>query len=54
MHIGRLYAGIRKYGREKFRWFYHPLLEENEREWFHFFVWVGHYFYVCLERRRKE
>lgn len=52
MRIGRFHAGIRMHGRDKFRWFYHPLLWEHENEWFHFFVWIGYHFYMCLERCR--
>ena len=55
INIGRLSFGIRAYGRDKFRWFYHPVYNEKER--FVFFVWIGHYFYCCLlngPKRRLE
>lgn len=51
MRIGKFEAGIREYGRNKFHWFYHPLLEENEYSYFEFFVWFGWHLYLCF---RKE
>ena len=50
MAIGRFEFGIRKYARE-FKWFYHPLLKTNEKQFFVFFVWIGWHFYVCLRKK---
>ena len=50
--IGRFCLGIRAYGREKFRWFYHPLLKCNEKANFKFFVWIGWHFYACMRLKK--
>ena len=39
--------GKRVYGTDQFRWFYHPMLPQNEKEFFHFFVWFGKNCYIC-------
>ena len=42
----------RKYGTDKFRWFYHPMLPQNERDNFHFFVWIGKQWCIAWQRRK--
>ena len=39
--------GKRLHGTDRFRWFYHPLLQQNEKEYFHFFVWVGKHWFIA-------
>ena len=53
MQIGRFGFGIRKYARE-LKWFYHPMLKENEEQFFVFFVWIGWHFYVCLRKKQVD
>ena len=50
--IGRFYLGVRTHGREKFRWFYHPLFHEKAK--FNFFVWIGWHFYACMRLKNRE
>lgn len=42
--------GKRAYGTDRFRWFYHPLLPQKEKEFFHFFVWFGKNWYICWHK----
>lgn len=46
--------GKRACGTDRFRWFYHPLLPQNEKEFFHFFVWFGKNWYVCWHKKPKK
>ena len=50
MKIGKLEIGIRTHGRNKFKWFYHPLLKSNEERYFKFFVWIGWHLYACIQK----
>lgn len=54
MKIGRLYIGVRAYGRDKFRWFYHPMLRKHEEESFVFFVWIGWHIACCLAKKKNN
>lgn len=43
--------GKRLYGRNKFRWFYSPLLKESMKSGgFIIFWWLGHNWYFCLQK----
>lgn len=42
----------RKYGTDKFRWFYHPMLPQNERDNFHFFVWIGKHWCIAWPKSK--
>lgn len=47
--------GKRIYGRNKFRWFYSPLLKESMKEaGFIIFWWLGYNWYFCLRKSKKE
>lgn len=43
--------GKRLYGRNKFRWFYSPMLKENMKSGgIIIFWWLGHNWYFCLKK----
>lgn len=47
----KLSIGKRYYGRNKFRWFYSPMLKSNRKsEGFIFFWWLGRNWYICLKK----
>lgn len=47
----RLYIGKRAYGRNKFRWFYSPMLKQSmKEEGIIIFWWLGHNWYFCLKK----
>lgn len=52
MRIGRFTIGIRTCRTSDFLWFYHPLLECNEKPNFVFFVWIGWHLYACMRRKK--
>ena len=54
MKIGPIQIGLRAYGTDDFKWFYHPLLRENEKQWYHFFVWFGHNIYICWHKKEAK
>lgn len=51
----RLYIGKRAYGRDKFRWFYRPMLKHHmEAAGIIIFWWIGYNWYFCLKKTKKE
>ena len=43
----------RKYGTDEFKWFYHPMLPQNEKKYFHFLVWVGKHWLIAWPKKLK-
>ena len=47
----KLNIGKRCYGRDKFRWFYTPMLKSTKKaEGILIFWWIGRKWYLCLRR----
>ena len=47
----KIIIGKRLYGRNKFRWFYSPMLKENMKSGgIIIFWWLGHNWYFCLKK----
>lgn len=47
----RLFIGKRVYGRNKFRWFYSPMLKQSmKKDGFIIFWWLGYNWYFCLKK----
>ena len=53
MRIGRFEIGERRCGREKFHFFYCPMLWEWRRERFWFFWWFGKNG-MCVSKRKNS
>lgn len=51
----KISIGKRVYGRNKFRWFYSPMLKENMKaNGIIVFWWLGHNWYFCLKKRTEQ
>lgn len=48
----KIYIGKRAYGRNKFRWFYSPMLKKTMKtNGIIIFWWLGHDWYFCLKKK---
>ena len=54
MNIGKLVIGKRLHGTQKFRVFYCPILKTLRKEYFWFFWWFGHNWYICLPKKNTS
>lgn len=50
----KVYIGKRAYGRNKFRWFYSPMLKKTMKtNGIIIFWWLGHNWYFCLKKNER-
>lgn len=47
----KIYFGKRTYSRNKFKWFYSPMLKQNmKKNGIIIFWWLGYNWYFCLRK----
>ena len=50
----KIYIGKRAYGRNKFRWFYSPMIKQTMKaNGIIIFWWLGHNWYFCLKKNER-
>lgn len=50
MIIGKFEIGQRYFNRDRFYFFYCPLLKSNRVKYFHFFFWIGRKYYISWHK----
>ena len=51
----KIYIGKRVYGRNKFRWFYSPMLKKTMKtNGIIIFWWLGYNWYFCLKKMNER